>query len=94
VLFESWNLPAVLCDAARHHHAPFEITVGENRTVALLVHVAAGHAARRLPRPAAEPLGAPDEERCLATLGIEPGAVEKVLEDLPGRVGLLMSGGD
>jgi len=94
VLFDSWNLPAVLCDTARHHHAPFEITVGETRTVALLVHVAAGEAARRLPRPAAEPSGAPDEERCLATLGIEPGAVEKVLADLPGRVNLMMSGGD
>jgi HD-like signal output (HDOD) protein len=93
VLFESWNLPAVLCDAARHHHAPFEITVGENRSVALLVHVAAGEAARRLPRPAAEPLGAPDEERCLATLGIDPAAADAALTDLPGRVGLLMTGG-
>ncbi|MEO8755725.1 MAG: HDOD domain-containing protein [Casimicrobiaceae bacterium] len=93
VLFEDWNLPAVLCDVARHHHAPFEITVGENRTVALLVHVAAGQAARRLTRPAAEPLSAPDEERCLATLGIESGAVDAALEGLPGRVALLMSGG-
>jgi HD-like signal output (HDOD) protein len=93
VLFESWNLPTVLCDAARHHHAPFEITAGENRTVALLVHVAAGQAARRLTRPAAEPLDAPDEDRCLATLGIESGAVAAALEDLPGRVALLMSGG-
>jgi hypothetical protein len=83
----------VLCDAARHHHAPFEIAVGENRSVALLVHVAAGQAARRLTRPAAEPLGAPDEERCLATLGIDAAASEKALEDLPGRVSLLMSGG-
>lgn len=93
VLFEDWNLPAVLCDAARHHHAPFEITVGENRTVALLVHVAAGQAARRLPRPAAEPSGAPDEARCLATLGIDAAAVEAALADVPGKVALLMSGG-
>ncbi len=93
VLFEDWNLPAVLCDTARHHHSPFEITVGETRTVALLVHVAAGQAARRMPRPAAEPTGAPDEARCLATLGIDEAAAEAALEELPGKVSVLMSGG-
>ena len=93
VLFESWNLPAVLCDATRHHHAPFEITVGENRSVALLVHVAAGETARRLQRPAAEPLRADDEGRCLATLGIDPAAADAALADLSGRVSLMMGSG-
>jgi HD-like signal output (HDOD) protein len=91
VLFESWNLPLVLCDTARHHHAPLELPPGETRTVALLVHVAAGYAARALPRPPAEPLGADDEERCLATLGLEPGPASAALEDLPARVRSLMS---
>jgi HD-like signal output (HDOD) protein len=91
VLFESWKLPVVLCDATRHHHAPLELAPGESRTVALLVHVAAGHAARALPRPPAEPLGAEDEERCLATLGIEVDAANAVLVGLAGRVRLLLS---
>ncbi len=94
VLFEDWNLPPVLCETARHHHAPFEIEVLEQRTVALLVHVAAGQAARRLPRPAAEPLDASDEAHCLATLGIDAAAADAALADVPGKVALLMSGGD
>ncbi|MET0293148.1 MAG: HDOD domain-containing protein [Steroidobacteraceae bacterium] len=91
VLFESWNLPSVLCDAARHHHAPFELPPGENRTVALLVHVAAGYAARALTRPAAEPLTSVDEERCLATLGIERQPADQALEALAARVDQLMT---
>jgi HD-like signal output (HDOD) protein len=89
ILFESWNLPAVLSDTARHHHAPLDAPA-ESRTVALLVHVAAGYAARGLPRPPAEPLSAADEAECLEMLGIDPIAADEATTGLATRVATLL----
>jgi HD-like signal output (HDOD) protein len=88
VLFESWNLPTLLVDAVRHHHAPTEARP-ENRTLALLVHLAAGLSARHVVRPPTEPLDAADEAADYARLGITAEQAEQIGKGLAARVAAL-----
>lgn len=90
VLFESWNLPPLLIDAIRSHHAPFEAPES-SRQLALLVHVAAELSARHVLRPPAEPLGSPWKADAYRTMGIGADVGEDIGKGLPARVAVLVA---
>lgn len=88
VLFESWNLPSLLVECVRHHHAPLEAG-GDSGALATLVHLAAGVSARQVVRPPAEPLSAADEPTLYEALGIPGEKVTAIGEGLAPRVQVL-----
>lgn len=88
VLLTAWKLPATLVDAGAYHHDPSGAP-DATRTVVTLVHVAAGIAARALPRPAAEPEGAADDAACLESLGISAETAEAAAANLSLHVAAL-----
>lgn len=90
VLFESWNLPPLLIDAIRNHHAPFDAPASSGH-LALLVHVAAELSARHVLRPPAEPLGSRWEAEAYRTMGILEDAAGDIGKGLPARVAALVA---
>lgn len=91
VVLQDWQLPEAIVTAVLHHDAPARAPA-EARDLALMVHLGvqlalqAGFTHPLEPRP-----GPSARELMLLSLGLQEEAIESIVEDLPGRVRLVMS---
>ncbi len=85
VLFEAWQLPAALVEAARHHHDPLAAPAAQ-RELAALVHLGDQLALACGATHALEPLARQPEPAPLALLGMDATDLDQVAAGLPERV--------
>jgi HD-like signal output (HDOD) protein len=88
VLFEAWQLPAMLVDAARHHHEPMAAPE-KHRELAALVNLGIHLSLACGNTYALEPAATPRDHAVMTLLGLTDEDVDRVAADLPERLAKL-----
>ena len=88
VLFEAWQLPAMLVEAARHHHDPMAAPE-QHRELAALVNLGIQLSLACGNTYALEPTAPPRNHAALTLLGLADEDLDRVAADLPERLAKL-----
>jgi HD-like signal output (HDOD) protein len=88
VLFEAWQLPAMLVEAARHHHEPMAAPE-RHRELAALVNLGIHLSLACGNTYALEPTATPRDHAVMTLLGLTDEDVDSVAADLPERLAKL-----
>ena len=89
-LATKWRFPMPLCTAIGYHHRPMDLAAA-NRELGVLVYVADVLACRAQIGFHATAAHSDFDESMLATLKVDPGAVEEIISKLPEQVAITES---
>ncbi|MEA3107637.1 MAG: hypothetical protein QOI88_2242 [Gammaproteobacteria bacterium] len=91
VIFEAWQLPESLIEAARHHHDPMA-AAPPHRDLAVLINLGANLGLAGGNTFELEPSRVDRNAPAMASLGLDDGQLDGVAADMPARVAELRSG--